>query len=88
MCYWLIAETGKLVSKILVKNIIRDDYLKLDIEFRVDDFSNKFTDQLDDGNFQVNSDVDGKFDFILPDKDLIKNLGVKYDSNVTPTDEE
>ena len=46
------------------------------------------TEQLDNGNFQVNSDVDGKFDFILLDEDLSKKLGVNYASGVTPTDEE
>ena len=32
--------------------------------------------------------MDGKFDFILPDKDLSEKLGVNYASGVTPTDEE
>ena len=32
--------------------------------------------------------MDGKFDLILPNKDLRKNLGVNYASGVTPTDEE
>ena len=27
MCYWLITESGKLVSKTLVEHVIRDDYL-------------------------------------------------------------
>ena len=44
------------------------------------------TERLEDENFEVNSDVDGKFDFILLDEDLSKNPGVKYDSCVTPTD--
>ena len=44
--------------------------------------------RLDDINFQVNSDLDGKFDFILTDKDLSKNLGVNYTICGTPTDED
>ena len=32
--------------------------------------------------------MDGKFDFIIPEEDLIRNLGVKYASNVMSTDEE
>ena len=51
---------------------MRDDYLKLYIDSRVDDFNKKLMERLDDGKFQVNSDVDGKFDFILPDKYLRK----------------
>ena len=27
MCYWLITDSGKLVSKTLVGHVIRDDYL-------------------------------------------------------------
>ena len=43
--------------------------MKPDIESRVDDFNMKLTEQLDDGNFQVNSDVNGKSNFILPEND-------------------
>ena len=50
--------------------------------------NNKLTERPDDGNFQVNSDVDGKFDLILTDKDLSKNIGVNYASGIIPTDED
>ena len=53
---------------------------------RVDNFNKKLKEPLDDGNFWVNSDVDGKFNFILPGEDLSKNLGVNYDRGVMPTD--
>ena len=62
--------------------------MKPDIESRVDEFKNKLTERLYNGNLQVNSDVDGKFDFIIPDKDLRKNRGVNYYRRVKPTDEE
>ena len=52
---------------------MRNDYLKPDIESRVDEFNKNLTERLDDWNFQVNSDLDGKFDIILPDGDLSKN---------------
>ena len=87
-CYWIIPETGKLVSKTPVEHVTRDNYLKQDIDSRVDDFNKKLTERLDDGNFQINSDVDSKFDFILPDKDISKNIGVNYARIVTPTDKE
>ena len=48
------------MSNISAENVTRDDELKLDIESRVDDFNNNLKEQLDNGNFQVNSDVDGK----------------------------
>ena len=60
--------------------------MKPDIESRVNDFNKKLTERLDDGNFQVNSDVDVKFDFILPDEDFSRNLGVNYARGVVPTD--
>ena len=44
--------------------------------------------RLYDGTFQVNSDVDGKFYFILRNKDISENPGVNYSSGVAPTDEE
>ena len=66
---------------------MRDSYLKLYIGSRVDDFNKKLMELLDNGRFQVNSDADGKFDFILPDKYLSKNLVVNYASGVVPMDE-
>ena len=86
MCHWLITDTVKLLSKTSVYNVTRYDYLKLDTESRVDDFNKKLTDPLDDGNIQINSDVDGDFDFILPEEYLRKNLGVNYASRIAPTD--
>ena len=62
--------------------------MKPDIESRVDYFNKKLSERLDDGNFQVNSDVDGNFDFIIPDEDISKNISVNYTSGVTPTDED
>ena len=78
MCYWFIIETVKLVSNTLVKHVARDDYLKPNINSSIDDLNKNWTEQLDDGNFQVNAGVDGKFDFILPDKHFRESLGVNY----------
>ena len=72
ICYWLITDTGNFSLKTLVKHVTRDDYLKPDIKSSIDDFNKKLTERLDGGNFQVNSDVVGKFDFILPDEDFRK----------------
>ena len=44
------------MSKTSVEHVTRDDYLKLDIESRVDDFNNKLMEQFDNVNFQVNVD--------------------------------
>ena len=55
-----------------VDNIKRNYYLKLDIGSRVDEFNKKLTERLDDENFKINQDADGKFDFILTDENLRK----------------
>ena len=65
MCYWLINETRKIVSKTSAEHVTRYDYLKPDIESRVNEFNKKLTEWLLDGTFQANLDVDGKFDLIL-----------------------
>ena len=51
MCYWLITDTGKLVSKTSVDHVMRYYHLKPYIESRVDDFNKKLMERLDDGNF-------------------------------------
>ena len=88
MFHCLINDTVNIVSNTSVKHVTRDDYLKPDIESRVDDFNKKLTERLDDENFQGNSDVDDKFDFILIDEDIRNNLVVNYSRGITPTDEE
>ena len=60
------------MSNTSVKHVARDYCLKSYIESRVDDLKNKLTKQLDNENFQLNSDVNGKFDFIPPDEDISK----------------
>ena len=51
MCYWLMTETGELVSRILVEHITRDDNLNPYINSSIDDFNKKLIERLDDGNF-------------------------------------
>ena len=87
MCYCLISETGKLVSKTLVEYVTRYDNMKSYIDSRVDDSNKNLIKWLDDGNFQGNSYVDGEFHFILQDEDIRKILGFNYPGSVTPTEE-
>ena len=86
MCYWLINETRKIVSKTSAEHVTRYDYLKPDIESRVNEFNKKLTEWLLDGTFQANLDVDGKFDLILLGQNITGNQGVNYESGVAPTD--
>ena len=75
------------MSKTLIKDVTRNDYLKLYIDSRVGYFSKKLKEWLNNGILQVNSYVNSKFDFILPYEDLSKNQCVKYASGITPTDD-
>ena len=86
MCYWLITETSYLVSKTSVEHVMRDDKLKPYIKSRIDDFNRKLTEWLDNRSFQVNVDVDCKFEFTLPGKDFCENQSFTCDIVVTPTD--
>ena len=88
LCYWLITEHGKIISKTSVEHVIQDDYLKPEIKARIDSFNERLGQALDDANFQVGGDLaftGMKLDDIDFD-DL--NYGVRQDSGVTPTDEE
>ena len=88
MCYFIITKTVNLVSKTLVEHVTIYDNLKPVTKSRIDEFNKKFTERLDHGNFQVNSDVDGMFHFVLPDNYFREKLSVDYASGVTPMDDE
>jgi hypothetical protein len=58
---WLIAESGKIISKTSVEHVIRDDYLLADKRKEIDDFNLRLEASLeDDANFVV--DGEGEFD--------------------------
>jgi hypothetical protein len=50
MSYWLITESGKIISKTSVKHVIRDDYLQADKWKEIDDFNLRLEASLDDAN--------------------------------------
>ena len=54
MCYWLINENSKLVSKTSYEHVMRDYELKPYIEYRVDDLNKKLMKRLDYENLEVN----------------------------------
>ena len=41
MCYWLIIDCGKLISKTLVEHMIRDNYLNPEVKKQIDEFNDK-----------------------------------------------
>ena len=79
LCYWLITDTGKLISKSTVEHVICDDYLNEDKKKQIKDFNKKLDNLLNDENLA--NDGDGKFDSMYPqdiDNDPVFNPSVTY----------
>ena len=56
LCYWLITESGKIISKSSVEHVTQDDYLKEDIMSEIDTFDQRLKESLDDNNFIIDGD--------------------------------
>ena len=91
MCYWLITESSKLISKLSVKQVTFDDYLCQDIKKQIDEFSHncKLEDALDDTNFQEDwgAEFEGMYLFDIDDDDddeVYPNTGVICEDDTTP----
>ena len=50
MCYWLITESGKLISKTSVDHVTRDDMLESGTKHQIDTFNTKLEERLDNKN--------------------------------------
>ena len=88
MSYWLIIESGKLVSKNSVEHVTRDDMLTSGTKQKIDIFNTKLEEPLDDTSFMVDG-VSGFDSAYLDDiKDDQENLGVVLDQGITPTNED
>jgi hypothetical protein len=51
MCYWILADSGQVVSKTSVEHVTLKDYLSEDTKVKVKDFENKLGEHLDDSIF-------------------------------------
>ena len=81
LSYWLITESGKVISKTSVEHVTRDDYLQADKKAEIEAFNRRLEESLDDANFMI--DGEGEFDSMyLDDIDDDENPGVIH------TDEE
>jgi hypothetical protein len=87
LCYWLVTDSGQVVSKTLVEHVTRDDYLHEDIKKRIKDFDKKLEGRLDDSNFilQGEDNVDLRFLEDIVDDNGIGAIGEK---GIMPTGEE
>ena len=79
MCYWLIIDSGKLVSKTLAEHVIRDDYLNPEVKKQIDNSNDKLYKRLDNTKFLLEdsphfSDIDYEND--NHNHGVIKNHGI------------
>jgi hypothetical protein len=75
LSYWLITESGKIISKTSVNQVTRDDYLQMDKKQEIEEFNHQLEASLDDANFIINGN--GEFNSLyLEDTDDDYNSGV------------
>ncbi|KAG7369925.1 reverse transcriptase RNA-dependent DNA polymerase [Nitzschia inconspicua] len=87
MCYWLVTDSGKIVSKTSVERVVREDLLSEDSCKRIKDFEALIAERLKDENFDLNQDDLIPGDLFLEDIELSEdNAGVRYGE--APPDED
>ena len=82
-CYWLITDSGQIVSKTLVEHVTRDDNLQLGTGKKIEEFDEKLEKRLDDSNFTIQGD-EGLYIEDIKVED--GNAGIR--GGVTPNDAE
>ena len=88
LSYWLITETGKIISKTSVEHVTRDDYLQEDKKAEIEEFNRRLEESLSDANFVIEGE--GEFDSMYLDNvDDDENPGVaRADEDQTPSHED
>jgi hypothetical protein len=86
LCYWIVTESGQVVSKTSVEHVTRDDYLNEDVKAKVKEFEKKLGECLNDSKFilQGEDNVNLK---MLEDLDD-EGIGTMMEDGITPTEEE
>jgi hypothetical protein len=86
LCYWIVTDSGQVVSKTSVEHVTRDDYLNEDTKAKVKEFEKKLGKHLDDSNFSLQGEdnVDLK---MLEDLDD-EGIGAVMEDGITLTEEE
>ena len=85
MSYWIVTQSGQIVSKSTVEHVTRDDYMNDDIKQKIVEFNDTLEQRLDDTNFVLQGDEES---FFLDDIDYDENSGIAYEGGVTPEEEE
>ena len=87
LSYWLITESGKIISKTSVEHVMWDNYLQAEIKAEIDWFNEQIDESLDDANFVVKGE--GEFDSMyLEDIDNDGHLGIHHGDNLATTSDE
>ena len=53
VCYWLITESGKIISKTLVEHMTHNDHLNKDTMAKIEHFTHQLEESLDNANFAI-----------------------------------
>jgi hypothetical protein len=69
-CYWLLLESGKVIARITVQHVVRNDYLNDDVRRDIESFDRSVEEQLPDQNFMA--DPAGGF-YIQDEPDVVPN---------------
>ena len=87
LCYWLITDAGKLISKSSVEHVIHDNYLNEDKKKEINNFNRKLDDLLNDENFMLEGNGEFQSMYLEDiDDDPVYNPGIAY-PGVEPTAE-
>jgi hypothetical protein len=83
LCYWIVTDSGQVVSKMSVEHVTHEDYLSEDMKTRVKDFEKKLGEHLDDSNFILQGE-DGVDLKMLEDLDD-DSIGAIAEDGITPS---
>ena len=73
MCYWLITESGQIISKSSVQHVIKEDFLNPDVKETIEKFNKRLVERLNDSNHRVEL-PEGAEKYRLPDIPLPDDL--------------
>ena len=86
MCYWLLTESGKVISKTSVEHVTREDTATEDGARKVKDFNSKLEERLDDTNFQTQPTAEYGALYLEDTDDGGGNSGVTANSDLSDGD--
>ena len=87
LCYWLITESGQIISKSSIQHVIKDNFINPDIKVTIENFNKRLVKRLDDSSHHVEL-PEAAEKYRLPDVPLPNDLEHdERDENKTPKDD-